>query len=169
MQSRNRRYDASPRNERPSSHAPIRAKRSAPDSRTLPLSRNETIRDRPNRKPGRDEAVRSRDRVRSRPLRQRSLNRETPSDRLAPPTVPQRAADRPEQSIERSKHDSQTSPKDCNARVDDEPLHRETNRASASVTTTRKPMLGAYTARVVERTRKRDTVAETHFQSNLSS
>ena len=35
-------------------------------------------------------------------------------------------------------------------------------------TTTRDPTLGARAARVVERARERDMVAETHFQSNLS-
>lgn len=47
-------------------------------------------------------------------------------------------------------------------------IHHETDGAEASATTMRKPMLRARTARVVERTRERNTVAETHFQSDLS-
>lgn len=136
------------------SHTPIRAKRSTLDSHTLPL--------------GRDETVRPRDKARSRPLRQRPLNRETLNDRPAPPAIPQRTTDHPEQPIERGKHDSQTSPEDGDARIDDEPLHHEAHGTSASVTTTREPVLGAHAARVVERARKRDAVAESHFQLNLS-
>lgn len=49
-----------------------------------------------------------------------------------------------------------------------EPLHNEAHRASTSVTTTRNPVLGAHTARVVERTRKQNTITKTHSQSNLS-
>lgn len=42
------------------------------------------------------------------------------------------------------------------------------NRNETIATTTREPAPAPHTARVVERTRKRDTVAERHFQSNLS-
>lgn len=59
-------------------------------------------------------------------------------------------------------------PEENDARVDEEPLHHEAHRTIARVTTTREPMLGAHATRVVERAGKRDTVAETHFQSNLS-
>ena len=139
---------------RPSSHVPIRAERSTPDSHALPL--------------GRDETVRPRDRARSRPLRQRPLNRETLNDRLAPPTIPQQTTNHPEQPIERGEQNGEAHSEDDNARVDDEPLHHEAHRARASMTTTRKPMPGPYATRVVERARERDTVAERHFQSNLS-
>lgn len=160
MRSRDGGYDVSPweethrapRSGRPNSHAPIQAERSTLDSRALPLSRNEAIRDRPNR-----------------PLRQRPLNRKTLSD---PPTLltpPQRTTNPPEHTIERSKRDSQTNTEENNARVDDEPFHREAHGTSASVTTTRKPALWPHTTRVVERTGERDTVAENHFQSNISS
>lgn len=37
------------------------------------------------------------------------------------------------------------------------------------MTTTMEPMLGPHTARAVERARERDTIAESHFQSDLSS
>lgn len=87
------------RSGRPSSHVPIQAERSTLYNHALPL--------------GRDKTVRPQDRARSRPL-----NRETLSDRLAPPTVPQRTTNHPEHAIERA--------------------------------------------------RERDTVAESHFQSNLS-
>lgn len=117
-----------------------------------PLSRNEAVGDGPNR-----------------PLQPRQLNREALSDRLAPLAIPQRTAHHPEHTVERSKHDSQTNPEDGDTRIDDEPLHHEAHGTSASVTTTRKPALGAHTTRVIERTRKRNTVAETHFQSDLSS
>lgn len=157
------------RSRRPSSRILIRAERPTLDSHTLPLSRNETIRDRPRRPPNRNKTIRPRDRARSRTLRDRPLNRETLNDRPAPPTAPHPAAHHPEQTIKRGKHDSQTSPKDGDARIDDEPLHHETHRAAAGVTTTRKPAPGAHTTRVVERARKRNTVAETHFQSDLSS
>lgn len=168
MQSRDRGHDASPRSEHPSSHPPIRAKRSAPDSRALPLSRKETIRDRPNRQLGRNKTIRPRDRVQRRTLQPRPPNRETLSDRPTLPTVPQRATNQPEHTIERGKHDSQTHSEDRDARVDDEPLHREAHRPWARTTTTRKPMLRAHTARVVERARKRDAIAKRHFRSNLS-
>ena len=141
MQSRDGGHGASPRNGRLSSHLPIRAKRPAPDSRTLPLSRNKTVRPRPG--------------AWSRTL----------SDR---PTLPQRATDHPEQSAERGEHDSQTSPEDGDARVDDEPLHREVEEAGAGVTTARDPALGAHTTRVIERARERNAIAKPHFQSNLS-
>lgn len=139
----------------PSSHTPIRAKRPTPDSRTLPPSRDETIRPRPG--------------VWSRTLQDRPLNRETLSDRPTLPTVPQRATDHPEHTVERGKHDSQTSPEDDYTRVDDEPFHHEADRTSTSVTTTRKPVPGPYAARVVERARERDAITERHFQSDLSS
>ena len=159
VRSRNGGHDASPtektlrspRSEHLSSHAPIRAKRSAPYSRALPLSQNETIR--------------PRDRARSRPLRQGPLNRETLSDRPTPLTSPQRTTTHPEHTVERSKHDSHTSPEDGDARVDDEPFHHEAHGTSASVTTTRKPALRSYTARVIERAGERNTVAKTHFLS----
>ena len=141
------------RSGRPSSHAPIRAKRSTTDSHAFPLSRNK--------------AVRPLSGARGRTLRQKLLNRETLSNRLAPPPVPQQTPNHPEQTIERGKHDSQTSPENGDTRVDNEPLHHEAHGASA--TTMREPVLRAHTTRVVERARKRDTVAETHFQSNLSS
>lgn len=72
------------------------------------------------------------------------------------------------QSKERGDHDSQTSPEENDARIDDEQLHHEAHKTSASATTTRKPMPGPYAARVVERARERDAITETHFQSNLS-
>lgn len=159
MQSRDGGHGASPRSRRPSSHAPIRAKRPAPDSRALPLGRNETIGDRLNLQLPRDETIRSWD---------RPPNRDTPSDRPTLPTVPQRATDHPEHTVERGDHDSQTGHEENDARVDDEPFHHEAHGTSASVTTTRKPMLRAHTARVIERPGKRNTVAESHFQSNLS-
>lgn len=143
------------RSGRPSSHAPIRAERSTLYSQALPLSRNET--------------VRPRDRARSRPLRQRPLNREAPSNRLAPLAIPQRATNHPEQPIERSKHDSQPHPEDHNARIDDEPLHHEAHRARATVATARKPVPGPHTARIVKRAGKRNTITKRHFQSNLSN
>lgn len=143
------------RSGHPDSHAPIRAERSTPNSHTPPLGRNET--------------VRPQDRARSRPPQQRPLNRETLSNRPTLLTPPQRTTDHPEQPIERGDHDSQTNPEDGGARIDDEPFHHEAHGASAGVTTTRKPALRAYTARVVERARKRNTVAKTHFQSDLSN
>lgn len=42
------------------------------------------------------------------------------------------------------------------------------SRNETIATTMRKPVPRAHTARVVERARKQDTVAERHFQSNLS-
>lgn len=133
-----------------SSHALIRAGRPNLGSQPLPLSRNEAVGDRLNQ-----------------PLQPRQLNREALSDRLTPLAIPQRAANHPEHTVERGDHDSQTNPEDGDTRVDDEPFHHEAHGTSASVTTTRKPALRAHTARAVERARKRDTVAETHFQSNL--
>lgn len=154
MRSRDGGHDASPTGEtrgRPSSHVPLRAERSTLGSHTLPLSQNETIR--------------PQDRARRRPL-----NKETLSDRLALPTVPQRAADHPERPVERGEQDSEANPEENDARIDDEPLHREVAEAGAGagVTTTREPVLGPHTTRVVERAQERDMVAETHFQSNLS-
>lgn len=101
-------------------------------------------------------------------MRQRPPNRKTLSDRLAPPTIPQRTTNHPEHNVERSKHDSRTSTEDNDARVDDEPLHHEADRAIARATTTREPILGAHATRVVERAGERDAVAESHFQSNIS-
>lgn len=152
-------------------HVPIRAERPARRGQPLPCNGRPTSGDayRSRNGPlGRNETIRPQDRARSRPLRQRPLNRETLSDRPTPLTIPQRTADHPEQTIERSKHDGQTSPKDDDAWVDDEPLHHEAHRTSASATTTRKPMLEPHTARVIERPGKWNTVAKTHFQSNLS-
>lgn len=157
------------RSGRPSSHVSIRAERSTPDSRTPPLGRNETIRYRPNRPLSRNETIRPRDRAQNRTLRDGPLNRETLSDRLAPLAIPQRTTDRPEQTVERGEHDSQTSPEDDDARVDDEPFHHEADRAKAGMTTTRKPAAGPHATRVVERARERNTVAKTHFQSDLSN
>ena len=149
-----------PRGRHPSSHVPIRAKRSTPGSRAPPRSRNETIGDRLNPPLNRNKTIRSQD---------RPLNRKTLSDRLAPLPIPQRTTNHPEQPIERSKHDSQTRPEDSNARIDNKPLHHEAHGTSARVTTMRKPVPGAHATRVVERTRKRNTVAKTHFQSDLSN
>lgn len=143
-----------PKSGRPSSHAPIRTERSTPDRHTLPLGRPETVRPRGG--------------VGRRALRQRPLNSETLSDRLTPLAIPQQTTNHPEQPIERSDHDNQTSPEDSDARVDDEPLHHEAHGTRASVTTTRKPMLRPHAARVIERARERDAIAESHFQSNLS-
>ena len=141
-----------------------------PLSRNTPLGRNKAIRGRPNRAPIRDETIRPRDRARSRTLRQRLPDREARADRLTPPTIPLPTAHHPEQTIERGNHDSQTSPNENDARVDDEPFHNEVHEATATAaTTTREPVLGAHTARVVERARKRNTIAETHFRSNLSN
>ena len=155
MQSRDGGHGASPRNGHPNSHLPIRAKRSTPDSQALPPSRNETIRPHPG--------------ARSRPLRQRTPNRCALSNRLAPLTVPQRTADHPEHTLERGERDSQTNPEKDDARIDNEPFHHETHGARAGATTMRKPTLRAHTARLIERARKRNTVAKTHFQSDLSS
>ena len=143
-----------PRNGRPNSRLLMRAERSTLDGRALPLSRNET--------------VRPRDRARKQPPWQRSLNRETLSDRLAPLPVLQRTAHHPEQTIERNEQDSEACPEDNDARIDDEPFHHEAHETSASATTTREPAPGPHAARVIERARKRDTIAERHFQSNLS-
>lgn len=151
-------HDASPTEEtrsgRPSSHAPIRTERPTLHSHTLP--------------PGRDETIRPRDRARSRPLRQRRLNRKTLNDRPTPLTIPQRTTDHPKQPVERGNHDSQTRPEKDDARIDDEPFHNEAHRAAARATTMRKPPLGAHTTRVVERAGKRNTVTKTHFRSDLS-
>lgn len=159
VRSRDGGHDASPTEEtrrgRPSSHAPIRAGRTNLGSRPPPLGRNE--------------AVRPRDRARSRPLRQRPLNRETLSEQLAPLSPPQRTTNHPEQTIERSKHDSQTNPEKDDARIDDESLHHEAHGTSASMTTTMKPAPGPHTTRVIERPGKWNTIAKTHFQSDLSN
>ena len=154
MQSRDEGHGASPRSGHPSSHTPIRAEHPTPGSRTPPLGRNE--------------AVRPRGGAWSRTLQDRPLNRKTLSNRPTLPTVPQRTTDHPKQTVERSDQESQTDPEECDARVDDEPLHREVEEAGAGVTTTRKPMLRAHATRVIERPGKRNTVAKTHFQSNLS-
>ena len=135
----------------PGSHAPIRTER-------------------PTLVPGQNKTIRPRNGTRNRTLRDRTLNRETPNNRPTLPTIPQRTAHHPPQSVERGDHDSQTSPEDGDTRVDDKPLHREIEETGASITTTtRKPAPGAHTARIIERTRKRNAIAETHFQSNLSS
>lgn len=136
------------------SHTPIRAERSTPNSQAL--------------LPGRNKTIRPRDRVRSRTLQDRPLNMKTLGNRPTPLTVPHPTADHPEHAIKRGNHDSQTSPEKNDARVDDEPFHHEAHRATASTTTTREPIPRAHATRIVERARKRDTVAETHFQSNLS-
>lgn len=127
-----------------SSHAPIRAERPTLDSHTLPLGRDETIGDRP-------------------------LGRDTLSDRLTLLPVSQQTTNHPEHTVERGDHDSQTNPEENDARVDDEPFHHEAHRARASVTTTRKPVPGPHATRVVERPGKWNTVAKTHFQSDLSN
>lgn len=71
------RNSPSPKSGHPSSHTPIRAERSTPNNSALPLDRDETIR--------------PRDGARSRPLRQRPLNRETLNDR---PTLTTRVVKR---------------------------------------------------------------------------
>ena len=73
----------------------------------------------------------------------------------------------PAAAAEAAEH-SQTSPKENDARIDDEPLHHETDKARASMTTTRKPAPGPPTTRVIERARERDAITETHFRSDLS-
>ena len=156
MRSQDEGCDTSPTEEtrESSSHVPIRAERSTPSSHALP--------------PDRDETIRPRYMAWSRPLRQRPLNRETLSDRPALLPVPQRATNRPEQPIERGEQKGEARPEENDARVDDEPLHREVADARAGVTTTREPVLGAHAARVVEGARERDAVAESHFRSDLS-
>ena len=133
-----------------------------------PPIRNETIRNRLNRTLNRNETIRPRDGAHSRTLRERPPNRKTRGNRPTLPTIPLPAANHPEQSIERGDHDSQTSSEENDTRVDDEPFHNEAHGAGASATTMRKPVLGAHPARIVERTRKRNTVAKTHFRFNLS-
>lgn len=142
------------RSGHPSSHVPIRAERSAPGSHAPPPGRNETIGDRPNLPLNRNKTIWSRG---------RPLNRKTPSDRPTPLTIPQRTTYRPEHTIERGDHDSQTSHEDRDARIDDEPFHHEAHGTSASATTTRKPVLRPHPARVIERAGERDVVAESHF------
>lgn len=56
---------------------------------------------------------------------------ETLNDRPTLPTVPQRAADHPEQPVERGEQDSQTGPEEGDARIDDKPPHREIAEAGA--------------------------------------
>lgn len=151
--------DASPtektRETVPSSHAPIRAERSTPISQPHP--------------PGRNKTARPRNGARGRPLQQRPLNRKALGDRLELPPIPQQTTNYPEKPVERGKHNGQTSPKDGDTRIDDEPLHHEAHGTSASVATTRKPAPGPHATRVVERARKRNTVAKTHFRSDLSN
>lgn len=149
---------------------PVLQKRggAATPAHTLPPSRNETIRDRLNRPPGRNEAVRPRDRAWSQTPQQRPPNRKTLSDRPAPLPVPQQAANRPEHTVERGEQNDEARPEDGSTRIDDEPFHHEADRAGARATTTREPILGARTARVVERARKKNMLADTYFQSNLS-
>lgn len=125
---------------------------------TLP-PRNETVRHRPNRTLSRNETIRPRNRAWSRTLQQRLLNRLAQGDRPTPPTLPLPTTHHPEHTAERGNHNSQTGTEQNDARVDDAPLHNEAHRAAAGATTVRKPMLGAYTARVVERTRKWDAIA----------
>lgn len=117
----------------------------------------------------RNETIRPRDGAHSRTLQPRPPNRETRGDRPTPPTIPPPTTHHPEHTAERGNHDSQTSPEENNTRIDDEPLHNEAHRAAADATTTRDPALGAHATRIVERPRKRNTIAETHSQSNLSS
>lgn len=114
-------------------------------------------RDRP---PGRNETVGD---ELNRPLQKWPPNGEALDNRLAPPTVPQRTTDHPEHTVERDDHDSQTSPEENDARIDDEPLHHEADRAVAGVTTTRKPAPGPHATRIVERARERNTVTEHHL------
>lgn len=85
----------------------------------------------------RNETIRPRDRVRSRTFQDRPLNRKTLNNRPTLPTIPQRTTHHPEHAIERGKHDSQPSPKENDARIDDKPLHHEAHGASAGATTTR--------------------------------
>lgn len=88
------------------------------------------------------------------PERNRTASRQDPVPDAAAQAAEQgsteRTANHPEQPIERGKHDSQTSPEENDARIDDEPFHHEAHGTSASVTTTRKPVLRAYTAQVIE-------------------
>lgn len=146
------------RSRRPNSRLLIRAERSTLDSHAPPLSRDETIGGELNWLLGQNEAIWPRGGARYRPLRQRPT----------PLAIPQRTTDHPEHAIERGKHDSQTSPKKDDGGIDDA-LHHKAHGARTTVATARKPMPGPHAARIVERAGKRDTVAETHFRSNLSS
>ena len=140
---------------------------------TLP-DRNKTTGERQNRPPIQNKTIQPRDRAPSRRLRQRPLNRETRGDRSSnrptPITVSHPATHHPKHTIERDGHNSKTDPEKDDARVDNEPFHNEAHRAAArATTTTRGPALRTYTPRVVERTRKRNTVTKTHFRSDLSN
>lgn len=84
------------------------------------------------------------------------------------PPIPQRTADHPKRPVERGKQESPADPEEEDARVDDEPLHREVEDAGTCLTATREPTLGAHTARVIERSEEQNTVTKTRFQSNLS-
>lgn len=157
----------------PGGDASAHAYRSEPDSPTsaashTPLGRNKTVGGRLNRQLSRNETIRPRDRAPCRTLQPRPPNREALNDQLAPPTVPQRTADRPEHTVKRGEQNSEARPEENDARVDDEPFHREAHRARASTTTTREPIPRSHATRIVERARKRDTIAETHFRSDLS-
>lgn len=122
-----------------------------------------------DRLPPRDETIRPHPGARRRTLQKEPLNRDALNGRLAPPTVPQRTTDQPEQPVERGEQESQTSPEKDDTRVDEEPLSRLVADDGGAGPVMREPMLGARTARVVERARKRNTITKTHFQSNLSS
>lgn len=130
--------------------------------------RDETIGNRLNRPLSRNETIRPHPRVWRRTLQKVPLNRDTLGDWPAPPPVPQQAADHPEQTVERGERDSEAHPEDGDTRIDDEPFHRESNRAVAAATTTRKPAPRPHATRVVERARERDAIAETHFRFDLS-
>lgn len=173
VRSRDDGYNASP------TEKTLRASRSGPPSRSAPrnarrmgvrrpldrdtlLGRDKAVGDRPVRTPIRNKTIRPRNRIRSRTPQPRPLNRKTLSNRLTSPTIPLPATHRPERAVERGDHDSQTGHEKDDARVDDEPLHSEVEEAGTgtrTTTTARKPMLRAHTTRVVERTRKRNTVA----------
>lgn len=134
------------------------------------LGWDEAVGGRLNRTLSRNKTIRPRNRARSRTRQPGPLNRWAWGDRPTSPTVPLPTAHHPEHAVERGYHDSQTGHEENDTRVDDEILHNEAHRAGARTTaTTRKPMLGAHTARVVERARKRDTVTKTHFRYDLSS
>lgn len=111
-----------------------------------------------DRPPSRNETIRPRNGARNRTLQPRPLNRETLGARPTPLTIPYPAADRPEHTIERGNHDSQTGPEENDTRVNNEPFHNEAHRATAGATTMRKPVLRTHAARVIERPRKRNTV-----------
>lgn len=115
-----------------------------------------------------NETMRPRPRAQRRTPQDRPLNGQALGNLLALPTIPQRTADHPKQPVGRGKQESPADPEEEDARVDDEPLHREVEDAGTGLTATREPTLGAHTARVIERVEERNTVTKTHFQSNLS-